>query len=110
MIRADEDLGGTFEFNHEKIEKNITAVVCDSNYLNPHKYFENLLIQLATLHSASDLKIVILTNDDNKHYWDNIKFLPHCFSEDKNLRFFSSSESETKELSDYLETIFKERT
>ncbi len=91
------------------VEKNITAVVCDTNYLNPHKYFENLIIQLATLHSAADLKIVILTNDDNKHYWDNIKFLPHCFSEDKNLRFFSSGESETKELSDYLETIFKER-
>ena len=24
------------------VEKNITAVVCDTNYLNPHKYFEKL--------------------------------------------------------------------
>lgn len=36
MIRADEDLGGTFEFNHEKIEKNMKL-----GYLDTLRAFNN---------------------------------------------------------------------
>ena len=45
MIRADEDLGGTFEFNHEKIEKNMKL-----GYLDTLRAFNN--VQGRLLHWA----------------------------------------------------------
>ncbi len=90
-------------------EKNIASLICDTNYIDLHSYFNNILVQLVALHSAVDLKIVILTNAENRSKWDDIKFLPHCFSEDKSVRFFSSTETDTKEISDFLENEFKMR-
>ena len=72
-------------------------------------YINGLLIQLLALHSALELKLVIFTTEKNAKDWEFAKFLPHCWSDDKEKRFFATNQDELKEISAYLEEEFKNR-
>ncbi len=89
------------------VQKNVISFVCSCSYKN--QYINNLIMQLAILQSAIDLKIVIFTNKNNEKYWEYAKFLPHCWSDDKQVRFFATSPDEIKEVSSYLEQEYKNR-
>ena len=77
--------------------------VCKRDYIN------NLILQVITLHSPINLKIVVFTNEENENDWEYIKYLPHCWSEDKQTRFFATNIDEIQELSSYLTKEYKER-
>lgn len=77
------------------VEKNISAFVCNDKIKD--LYIDNIILQLVTLHSGADLKIVIFTNENNADRWEYTKYLPHCFSEDKNMRYFVTNLEEAKE-------------
>ena len=71
----------------------------------PTKVFafaRNILFQLVTYHSYDDLKIIFLTDEKNKNQWKEFKNLPHCFSNDKETRFFASNLDEMKNIDGYL--------
>jgi type VII secretion protein EssC, C-terminal domain len=93
--------------NLSLIEKNVAAVICSNSY--KEKLLDGILLQLVALHSAADLKIVILTNSDKAKRWEYAKFLPHCISDDKSVRFFATNPEELKEVSNFLEEEFKTR-
>ena len=80
---------------------------CNCSY--KEDYLNNLLLQLVTLQSAVDLKIVILTDKKKQKYWDYAKLLPHIWSDDKTFRFFATNLEEAKEVSEYLEQEYKSR-
>lgn len=88
-------------------ESKISSVVFDTNYKS--EYLKSLILQLITLHSPLDLKIVVFTNEENKQYWDYLKYDNHCWSEDKSLRYFSTSASSAKNISNHLEEYFKKQ-
>lgn len=89
------------------VQKNISAFICDCKF--EREFINSILIQLATLQASSDLKIVVLTDEDKKERWEFAKYLPHCFSDDKSMRFFATNMDEAKEVSNYLEKEFKNR-
>ena len=64
-------------------------------------------MQLVTLHSPEDLKIVIFTNKERAYHWDFMKYMPHCFNESKSMRFFATDIEEAKDISNELISIFK---
>ena len=72
-------------------------------------YLETLLLQLIAYHGYDNLKIVIMTNEDNQNYWSELKKLPHCWNNEKSLRFFSSNMDEYKEVCYYLDSIYTRR-
>lgn len=65
-------------------------------------YLRQILIQLATLHRYDELKIVMLTNDKYKEEYKYLKILPHCFSNDKDIRFFATNDYEIKQVGSYI--------
>lgn len=65
-------------------------------------FLEQILVQLATLHRYDELKIVMLTNSTNEKKYNYLRILPHCFSNDKKIRFFATRDNEITELSNYL--------
>ena len=73
------------------------------------EYTRRLLIQILALHSYDDLKIIFLTSDENEYQWKSFKQVPHCFSDDRNLRFFATNNDEYKEVCYYLDKIFDYR-
>lgn len=83
------------------LDKMITAIM--GNDLKVSKLIENIILQLVAFHSYEDLKIVIFTNKNNESKWEFIKYLPHNFDNNKQIRFFATNIEEAKELSNYLE-------
>ena len=86
-------------------ENNITAIIQE----NQTNYIDGIIMQLITLQSAQDLKIIILTSKENEQKWNYMKYLPHCFSEDKETRFFCTVGDEYKQINTFLEQEYLSR-
>lgn len=74
-----------------------------------NEYTRRLLIQILALHSYDDLKIIFLTDEEKEYQWKSFRQVPHCFSDDKSLRFFATNNDEYKEVCYYLDKIFDYR-
>ena len=88
-------------------DQTILSFVFNSTYRND--YMNGIITQLLALHSATELKLVILTTKENEKRWEFAKFLPHCWSDDKSSRFFATNSEELKEVSNYLEEEYRKR-
>ena len=58
---------------------------------------------------TEDLKIALFTKNENIQRWDFIKYIPHIFTDEKDIRLFASNDNEAKYVSNYLEEIIKFR-
>lgn len=88
-------------------KSDVTSLICEG--ANKDIFVNELILQLITLHSSLDLKIVLFTKEENVSRWEFMKYLPHIFSEDKSIRFFGVNEKEWKNVSNYLEEELKNR-
>lgn len=88
-------------------DNKITAII--GNYDKSHAFINNLLLQLLTFYTYEDLKIVVFTNNENKDNWDYLKYVPHNFSNEKDIRFFSSNIDNAKVVSEYLSYFANQR-
>ena len=75
----------------------------------PLEYVNGLMIQLLSLHSPVDLKIVVFTDEANSYKWNYMKYTQHNWSDDRTVRFFSTNQDDNKALCSYLDTEFLER-
>lgn len=82
--------------------KNMITAVMGNRYKTSN-FMRNVILQLVTFHSYEDLKIVVFTNENNENDWNFIKYLPHNFDNNKQVRFFATNNEEAKNLSSYLE-------
>jgi len=73
------------------------------------KYMNSIITQIAATHSANDVKIVILTNKKQEKIWKYTKFLPHCWSDNKNMRYFATNQEEIRTIINSLEEEYKLR-
>lgn len=102
---------------HPMIDK--APVICslDSHGVigiaGPHdeaeSYLANLVLQLATLHSYEDIKIVFLMGDSISEDWQKFRLLPHTWDNESQIRYWAGSENDGKSLSSALEKIISER-
>lgn len=86
------------------VEGRRVALIC--NQKNKSVYIDYIILQLITMHSAGDLKIIYLSSND---YLEYLKYIPHVWNEEKNKRFFATNLHDQKEVSEYLMNVFKER-
>lgn len=83
-----------------KNEKNCGFI---GNTYDRMRYFDNILVQLAALHSYDELKLVFLYSEDLENHLETLKWLPHVWSFDKSVRFIARNSKEIKEVAAYLE-------
>ena len=79
---------------------------------NPDKIFEftrNMLLQLVAFHSYDDLKLVFLIDEENESIWQPFKKLPHTFSNEKDIRFFATTQEEMKIIDNYIAKEYIQR-
>lgn len=86
-------------------EHTITAIISNSTSMKP--FMDCLILQLLTFHSYNDLKIVVYTKEPLS--WDYLKFVPHCWDDQKQTRYFATSIKELTIISNELEKIFNLR-
>ena len=89
------------------VKNYVTAIIGEGR--QKQKFIEGLILQMMAFHSYEDLKIVLFTNQKNASKWEYLKVLPHCWNNDKSLRFFATNIDDMKELSLYLEKEFQRR-
>ena len=89
-------------------EKNVAALIVKKN----EKYdnlLKNLIIQLVAFQSYEDLKLVFLLDKEGVENFNYVKMLPHVWSRNKQIRFFTHDEEEMKDISKYLEAELQNR-
>lgn len=73
-------------------------------------FIKRLIIQLATLHSYDEVKIVFIGDKQEfKKEWEFIKWLPHIWDNKHQIRYLATDANEVKELSSYFENIIEQR-
>ena len=89
------------------IKNRVTAIIGMATM--KQQFIEGLILQMIAYHSYEDLKIILLTNEKNASSWDYLKVLPHCWSNDKQTRYFATNLDEAKEISLVLEQEIQAR-
>ena len=82
---------------------NVVTAIMGVNYNKSVNFVNNVILQLITFYSYEDLKIVFITNEDNEHNWDYLKYLNHTFNNNRSFRFFSSTQETAKNVSEMLD-------
>lgn len=87
------------------VESNITAIV--GNPMLVKQFIDGVFLQIMTFHAYTDLKIIVYTKNENK--WDYLKILPHCWDNQKSIRYFTTNLDELGTVTIDLEKIFDAR-
>jgi S-DNA-T family DNA segregation ATPase FtsK/SpoIIIE len=70
---------------------------------------KNLLVQAATHHCYTELKIITLFPKSEAGEWDFVKWLPHSFSDDREIRFVADNEAGAADVLRYFEEPVQQR-
>lgn len=113
LLQAVYELGKRYEtLNNVPItvgfkDQIVTALILSGTKSN--EFLNGIMLQLVTYHSPLDLKIVVITDEINANKWNYVKYIPHCWSDDKSIRFFATNQDDLKSLCAYLDTEFHTR-
>ncbi len=88
-------------------EKYISALI--GKYSLLRRYMDGLILQMMAYHSYDELKIVILTNENNKPKWEKYKNIPYIWNTDKTMRYYAVGKDEIARISSELENLYQER-
>ncbi|BDR52711.1 type VII secretion protein EssC [Bombiscardovia nodaiensis] len=72
-------------------------------------FLDGLVVQIASLHSYEDVKLVLLHDEQDSEQWSWARSLPHLFTNDKQGRFLATNLSAASELGLQLGRIVEER-
>lgn len=93
--------------NYNTVLNPTCGIIGDKETRN--KLIKNIVTQVATHHSYDELKIVTVYNREDKDIFDWIRWLPHSFDNDKEIRYMADSTESANTLFKHLEEIFKQR-
>lgn len=69
----------------------------------------NMIVQLAGLHSYDELKIIMVCNESQIQEFEWVKYLPHNWSNNKKVRYFATNREEAHEVFTHIDEIIRER-
>lgn len=69
------------------------------------EFLKNMILQLAMTHSYDELKICVLATEEYAEKLDFVRYLPHNWADDRSIRFFAASQSDTLPIANYFKTI-----
>ncbi|MBR5509738.1 MAG: type VII secretion protein EssC [Lachnospiraceae bacterium] len=73
------------------------------------KVIQNAVVQLATHHSYVDMNLIIIGDEKESQQWSWTRWLPHCLSSDRQLRYVSSDLGQASELLGIFEDVLRKR-
>lgn len=88
-------------------ERNKLVIIGDKVYKD--SILKSIILQLVTYHAYSDLKLVLMVDDNSSDIWEKIKILPHMWSNARDVRFFADNYDDMTKISFYLEQVFMSR-
>ena len=88
-------------------ERNKLVLIGQDNYRKD--MLKSIILQLATYHAYNDLKLVFMLDGEEDQIWDDVRILPHTWSDNKDIRFFANNYDEVSKISFYLEQVYMNR-
>lgn len=88
------------------ISLNLTANMAVGFYgakIDTYNMLKSLVLQMISLHSYDELKIMLLIDENDEEKWNFTKYIPHFWNDSKTFRFFASTDFDARDLSMYLE-------
>jgi S-DNA-T family DNA segregation ATPase FtsK/SpoIIIE len=76
---------------------------------NTQALINAILLNLISLHSYDEVKLIIVCNEREARQFDFIKNVPHLWSADKKIRFFATSNDEVHYVFNAIDEVVKER-
>ena len=67
-----------------------------------HLFLARIIIQIAVAHSYDEVKLVLLTKEENLETVGVVRYLPHLWNDQKDFRFLAMSQSDASRISEYL--------
>lgn len=83
----------------------VNSIVGPTNLVK--EFLDSIFLQMITFHSYTDLKIIVFTKEEKK--WDYLKVVPHCWNNQKNLRYFTTNIEDLSFICNDLEKVFDSR-
>lgn len=80
-----------------------TTVGIYGTYISRINMLKSLILQMIALHSYDELKVMLITDENETDDWNFIRPIPHFWNDGKTVRFFATNSDEIKELSAYIE-------
>lgn len=90
-------------------DNNIVGLVGD-NSQEIQQYTKDCIIQLSALHSYDELKIVYVGDEQADTDWEFLKWLPHCWDNERKKRYVLESVNDFKEIIATLDKEYDERS
>lgn len=69
------------------------------------RYVQGLLIQLCSQHSYQEMKLVIIHNKSQAAKWEWARWLPHLWSDNREMRTLCTDEESMRYLASYIDTL-----
>lgn len=88
-------------------ERFISGIYADRRDL--FMYAKNLILQIVSLHSYDEVKLVLLIDESTLEEFAFVRLLPHVMNDEKTVRYLATNSEEAKELSSNLDTIIEYR-
>lgn len=90
------------------LDNYISGVVGDA--ADTIAFAKGLLLQMMTYYSYDEFKIVLLMNEQDAKEFEDMRWIPHVWSDDQTIRFIATNPSELKIVSAFLEQEIKYRS
>ena len=84
------------------IENRISGIIGEKGLAS--NMLKQLIVQMVSLHSYDELKLMVLVNKEEIKEWNFLKCIPHLWDDSKKVRFFAADTDEIKEISARIET------
>ena len=88
-------------------ERFVSGIYGDKSIL--YSYAQGLILQLVTLHSYDEVKIVMIYDESRADDFSFARWLPHTMSDDRTVRYIATNSEEVKALSGTLDSIIEYR-
>lgn len=85
----------------------LTGIVGERSLVK--QFTAGLILQMVALHGYDDLKIGII-HDSSEPEWECMKWLPHCWSDDRMIKYMADTQEELNSLSSHIELVRSIRT
>ena len=67
-----------------------------------HSFVKRIIMQVTVLHSYDEVKIVILSNEEDIQNIRLVRYLPHIWNDQQDFRFLAVNKAEASQISEYL--------
>jgi len=81
-------------------EHNKVGIIGNKTIMN--SFIDNLMLQVMAYHGYDMLRVIILTNESNKNYWDKYRNLTHLWNNEKSVRFYATNKDDINKLTSFL--------